>query len=96
MPCTALELPAVHHLIGAVTAAGLRVRHQRLLRFSRPHQGGLAALRHLRRLGADASPRPPLAPGELRRLLAHWPRQEALTWEVLLLLGRRETETSIP
>ncbi|MEA5416155.1 hypothetical protein VB757_13565, partial [Synechococcus sp. BA-132 BA5] len=53
------------------------------------HQGGLAVLRHLRRLGADASRRPPLTAGELRRLLAHWPQDTPLTWEVLLLVGQR-------
>jgi malonyl-CoA O-methyltransferase len=90
VPCTALELPAADRLISAATGAGVRCRHSRVLRFSRPRQGGLATLRHLRRLGAGASRRPPLAVGDLRRLLAHWPREEALTWEVLLLLGRRE------
>lgn len=89
VPCTALELPAADRLLHAATAAGLHPRHSRLLRFSRPQQGGLAALRHLRRLGADANRRPPLAAGELRRLLAHWPQQTPLTWEVLLLVGHR-------
>ncbi|MCP9860496.1 MULTISPECIES: methyltransferase domain-containing protein [unclassified Cyanobium] len=88
--CTALELPAADRLLHAASAAGLHPRHSRVLRFSRPHQGGLAVLRHLRRLGADASRRPPLTAGELRRLLAHWPQQTPLTWEVLLLVGQRE------
>ncbi|MCP9833397.1 methyltransferase domain-containing protein [Cyanobium sp. Aljojuca 7A6] len=88
--CTALELPAAERLLRAAAAAGLHPRHSRVLRFSRPHQGGLAALRHLRRLGADASQRPPLSAGELRRLLAHWPQETPLTWEVLLLLGQRD------
>ncbi len=90
VPCTALELPAADGLLRAAAAAGLRPRHSRLLRFSRPRQGGLAALRHLKRLGADASQRPPLSAGELRRLLAHWPQETPLTWEVLLLLGQRD------
>ena len=90
VPCTALELPVAKHLLGAAAAAGLRARHSRVLRFSRPQLGGLAALRHLRRLGAGASRRPPLAAGELRRLLAHWPVEESLTWEVLLLVGQRD------
>lgn len=89
VPCTALELPEADRLIQAATAAGLRPCHSRVLRFSRPQLGGLAALRHLRRLGADASRRPPLAAGELRRLLAQWPVEESLTWEVLLLMGQR-------
>lgn len=94
VPCTALELPAAEPLLGAAAAAGLRPCHSGVLRFSRPQLGGLAALRHLRRLGADASRRPPLAAGELRRLLAHWPRETALTWEVLLLVGQRDHPTA--
>jgi malonyl-CoA O-methyltransferase len=88
--CTALELPAADHLLRAAAAAGLHPHHSRVLRFSRPHQGGLAALRHLQRLGAAASRRPPLTAGELRRLLAHWPQETSLTWEVLVLVGHRD------
>ena len=87
--CTALELPAADRLLHAAIASELHPRHSRVLRFSRQHQGGLAVLRHLRRLGADASRRPPLTAGELRRLLAHWPQDTPLTWEVLLLVGQR-------
>lgn len=90
VPCTALELPEADRLIHAAAAAGLHPRLSRVLRFSRPRQGGLATLRHLRRLGAGASRRPPLAARELRRLLAHWPVEESLTWEVLLLVGHRD------
>lgn len=94
VPCTALELPQADRLIHAAAAAGLRLGHGRLLRFSRPRQGGLPTLRHLRRLGAGASRRPPLSAGELRRLLAHWPVEEPLTWEVLLLVGHRDPTAS--
>ncbi len=90
VPCTALELPAADRLIAAATTSGVHLGHRRVLRFSRAHQGGLRALQHLQRLGAGATCRPPLAAGELRRLVAHWPREQALTWEVLLLVGRRE------
>jgi malonyl-CoA O-methyltransferase len=90
VPCTALDLPAADRLVQAAAAAGLHPHHSQVLRFSRPEQGGLAALRHLRSLGATASPQPPLGAGELRRLLAHWPVEESLTWEVLLLVGHRD------
>ncbi|MCP9787303.1 SAM-dependent methyltransferase [Cyanobium sp. N5-Cardenillas] len=90
VPCTALELPQADRLIHAAAGAGLRLHHSRVLRFSRPRQGGLPTLRHLRRLGAGASRRPPLSAGELRRLLAQWPVEEPLTCEVLLLVGHRD------
>ncbi|MDM7952591.1 MAG: methyltransferase domain-containing protein [Cyanobium sp. CZS 25K] len=95
VPCTALELPAADRLLNAAAGAGLHPRHSRVLRFSRPHQGGLAALRHLQRLGAGASRRPSLGTGELRRLLSHWPEQEVLTWEVLLLVGHRNHPVAV-
>ena len=88
--CTALELPAADRLLAAAATSGMFLHHGKVLRFSRARQGGLRALQHLQRLGAGATCRPPLAPAELRRLVAHWPREEALTWEVLLLVGRRE------
>jgi malonyl-CoA O-methyltransferase len=89
VPCTALGLPAAKTLITCVREGGLELRHQRLLRFSRPRQGGLTTLRHLRRLGAAASRTPPLAVGEVRRLLRHWPAHTPLTWEMLVLVGER-------
>jgi malonyl-CoA O-methyltransferase len=94
VPCTALDLPQADHLLQAATGSGLQLRHGRVLRFSRPRQGGLTTLRHLQRLGAGASRQRPLTAGELRRLLTHWPPQEALTWEVLLLVGRRDGPSS--
>jgi malonyl-CoA O-methyltransferase len=90
VPCSALALPAADRLMEAATSAGVRLRHGRVLHFSRARQGGLPTLRHLRDLGASASRRPPLAAAELRRLLTHWPEEEALTWEVLLVVGRQE------
>ena len=89
VPCTALALPDADTLLQAVQAGGLSLHHRQRLRFSRPHQGGLPTLRHLQRLGAGASRRRPLSPGQLRRLLAHWPATSPLTWEVLLLIGQR-------
>jgi malonyl-CoA O-methyltransferase len=94
VPCTALELPHAEHLLRTATRSGLQLRHGTVLRFSRAHQGGLATLRHLQRLGAGASRQAPLSARELRRLLAHWPPEDALTWEVLLLVGRRDCPSS--
>ena len=52
--------------------------------------GGVASLRPqqdplVMPRGGDERP----TPGQLRRLLAHWPQRPAWCWEVLLLLGRR-------
>jgi malonyl-CoA O-methyltransferase len=88
VPCSALPLPRAEALIAAATAAGLELRHSQQRCFSRSPLDGLAALRLLRGLGATASHQPPLGPGQLRRLLAHWPRAP-LRWKVLLLLARR-------
>lgn len=89
VPCTALDLPGADALLTAVGAADLTIcRHQRL-RFTRPRQGGLRTLRQLHRLGAGCSRQAPLGPSQLRRLLACWPPESPLTWEVLLLIGRR-------
>ena len=95
VPCTALPLPRAEALLEAATSAGLELRHSQQLRFSRPQQGGLATLRHLRLLGASASRQPPLAAGQLRRLLAHWP-SAPLRWDVLLLVGRRPAAVAAP
>jgi malonyl-CoA O-methyltransferase len=88
VPCTALCLPAAPALQAAAGDAGLELHHSQQLRFSRPDQGGLATLHHLRQLGASASRTSPLTAGQLRRLLRHWPAGSPLTWEVLLLVGR--------
>ena len=89
VPCTALALPDAEVLRQAASSSGLSLRRAQRLQFSRPRQGGLRTLRHLQRLGAGASRRRPLTPGQLRRLLAHWPATSPLTWEVLLLIGQR-------
>jgi len=88
--CTALQLPAADALIRTAQDGGLRLRHSDILRFSRGRQGGLEALRHLSRLGAAASRTPPLSAAELRRLLRHWPPTNPLTWEMLVLVGKRK------
>jgi malonyl-CoA O-methyltransferase len=88
VPCTALPLPEADGLIEAAIRAGLNLRHTQRLSFSRAPRDGLATLRLLRSLGATASRQPPLDPGQLRRLLAHWPAAP-LRWEVLVLVGRR-------
>ena len=46
-------------------------------------------LHALRRLGAAASRRQPLSPGQWRRLLRHWPAGAAFTWEVLVLIAQQ-------
>jgi malonyl-CoA O-methyltransferase len=86
VPCTALPLPAAEPLIAAASERLELLRCQRL-QFSRP-TGGLALLKQMRSIGADASQAPMLAGGQLRRLLRHWPAG-GTTWQVLLLLGRR-------
>jgi len=86
VPCTALPLPPAEQLIAAAAAQLELLRCQRLL-FSRP-ASGLALLKQMRSIGADASQAAPLSGARLRRLLRHWPAGPT-TWEVLLLLGRR-------
>lgn len=87
--CTALELPVAETLISTAEDGGLELRHSGILRFSRPRQGGLETLRHLSRLGAAASRTQSLSAAELRRLLRHWPPANPLTWEILMLVGKR-------
>jgi malonyl-CoA O-methyltransferase len=54
-----------------------------------PHPA-LEALRAMRAIGADATPRASsLSPGDWRRLLAAWPAGGCLSWEVLLLVARK-------
>jgi malonyl-CoA O-methyltransferase len=96
VPCTALPLPEADGLIEAAIRAGLEGPRAQRLRFSRAPRDGLATLRLLSSLGATASRQPPLATGQLRRLLAHWPAAP-LRWEVLVLVGRRtEGAPSLP
>lgn len=89
VPCTALALPAAGELIAAACGRGVELLHCRRLRFTHPHQGGLTTLRHLRHLGAGCNRQGSLTPAQLRRLLACWPEATPLTWEVLVLVGRR-------
>jgi malonyl-CoA O-methyltransferase len=89
VPCTALDLPVAGELVAAAGQAGLDPAVARVLRFSRLRQGGRDTLRQLGGLGAVASRRPPLATGQLRRLLRHWPDAAPLTWEVLVLIAQR-------
>ena len=85
VPCTALPLPDAGALVAACDQLE-PVRCQRL-RFSRP-ASGLALLKQMRSIGADAHRGPGVTAGQLRRLLRHWPAGPT-SWEVLLLLGRR-------
>ncbi len=89
VPFSGLALPDAEGL-AAVAGERLRLRRLQQLRFSRPNRGGLALLRQIKAIGAQASPQRRLSPTELRRLLRHWPGPEqALNWEVLLVVGQR-------
>jgi malonyl-CoA O-methyltransferase len=89
VPCTALPLPCADELIAAA-ASELELAHCRRLWFSRHYgSGGLAFLRHLRQLGAASSSQPSLSPGQWRRLLQCWPCTSRVSWQILLLIGRR-------
>jgi malonyl-CoA O-methyltransferase len=89
VPCTALPLPDASALIEAA-AGPLELLHGRVLRYSRPNPGALAFLQQIKGIGAQASPAPRLQPGQLRRLLRHWPGPEqAIVWHVLLLVGQK-------
>ena len=88
VPCTALPLPSAPRLI-SVAAAGLELHRCQTLHFTSSARDGLQALGRIGALGAGASRAAPLRPSQLRRLLAHWPRQPAWRWEVLLLIGQR-------
>lgn len=89
VPFSGLALPDADGL-AAVASGALRLRRLQRLQFSRPNRGGLALLRQIKAIGAQASPQRRLGAAELRRLLQHWPGPEqALNWEVLLLVGQR-------
>ena len=88
VPCTALPLPSADALLAAA-APHLRLQRQQRLRFQRAYGDGRRFLGQLSRLGAGASPSGPLSPGQLRRLLAAWPADGVVSWEVLLLVGQR-------
>ena len=89
VPCTALVLPEAQPLI-ATAEAQLELVCQQQLRFSRPNPGGLRFLQQIKAIGAQASRGPQLPAGQLRRLLRHWPGPEqAILWEVLLLIGQK-------
>jgi malonyl-CoA O-methyltransferase len=89
VPCTALVLPEAQPLI-ATAEAQLELVYQQQLRFSRPNPGGLRFLQQIKAIGAQASRGPQLPAGQLRRLLRHWPGPEqAILWEVLLLIGQK-------
>jgi malonyl-CoA O-methyltransferase len=89
VPSTALPLPSADDLIAAAAAELDLVQCNRLW-FSRPYgPGGLAFLQHLRQLGAGSSSRPSLSPGQWRRLLKCWPPTSLVSWQILVLIGRR-------
>ena len=89
VPYTALPLPDADALAGIAAAELILERPQRL-RFQRPYGSGRHFLGQLSRLGAGASPHAPLSAGQLRRLLRAWPADGVVSWEVLILVGRRQ------
>jgi malonyl-CoA O-methyltransferase len=88
VPCTALPLPPAEGLIAA-TAPLLTLHRQQRLRFRRCYGSGRGFLGRLSRLGAGTSPAPRLSAGQLRRLLQAWAGDGRVSWEVLLLVGRK-------
>lgn len=89
VPYTALALPAADELVAHVKPLLELIQLQRL-HFSRTNRGALAFLRQFKAIGAQASRAPQLSAGELRRLMRHWPGPEqAIVWEVLLVVGRK-------
>jgi len=89
VPCTALALPKAEELIQQAERT-LELLHCRQLRFSRANPGALAFLQQIKGIGAHASRAPRLHPGQLRRLIRHWPGPEqAIVWHVLVLVGRK-------
>ncbi len=88
VPFTGLALPEAEPLLN-VARQQLVLHHQQVLRFSQADRDGRRFLGSLGAIGAVSSPSPRLGTGELRRLLQHWPRDEGITWTVLLLIGRR-------
>lgn len=89
VPYSGLELPSASAL-AEVAQQRLALRRLERLRFSRSNRGALPFLREIRGIGAQASRQRRLRPTELRRLIQHWPAgEQPLTWEVLLLIGRK-------
>ncbi len=90
VPFTGLGLPDAASL-EAVARQDLILHCCRRLHFSRASQDGLAFLRQIKAIGAQASRRAPLSPTQLRQLLAHWPTasKPQPDWQVLLVLGRK-------
>ncbi len=88
VPFTGLALPPAPAL-AAVAHEALAVRHLHQLRFSQRPLDGRRFLGSLRAIGALTSPAPRLPGDQLRRLLQHWPSDEGVTWEVLMLVGQR-------
>ncbi|KMM17297.1 hypothetical protein SYNGFB01_04905 [Synechococcus sp. GFB01] len=88
VPCTALPLPTAEGLIAAAEPL-LTLQRQERLRFRRCYGSGRGFLGRLRRLGAGASPGPRLSAGQLRQLLQAWASDGRVSWEVLLLVGRK-------
>ena len=89
VPYSGLPLPPATPL-EAVARSALRLERLQRLRFSRPNRGARDLLHQIKTIGAQASRQRRLSTAELRRLIQHWPpADQALNWEVLLLLGQK-------
>lgn len=94
VPCTALALPEVRQLL-AVAAPRLELRLSVPLRFSQRGPSGRVLLQRMRAVGAGTTSTSPLGVGAWRRIEAHWPGGpggKRLSWEVLVMLGRKPLE----
>lgn len=95
VPMSALTLPGADAL-RTIAQRQLQLERSQEIRFQRPIASPLAFLRSLCRLGAQASRTPPLGAAALRRLIAHWPDDNRITWSVLLLIGQRPPHGHAP
>ncbi|MFQ6539814.1 MULTISPECIES: hypothetical protein [Aphanothece] len=88
VPCTLLPLPAAEALETRAQTL-LELKCSERMRFSLPCADGRTFLGQLKAIGAGSTTAAPLAPGQLRRLLQHWPSSGVATWEVMLLVGQK-------
>ena len=95
LPWSGLILPEANDLL-AVARQNLQLRRGQLLTFQRPSASPRAFLHSLCHLGAQASRTAPQGPAALRRLLAHWPQENRISWSVLLLIGQRRHDDHAP
>lgn len=95
LPWSGLALPEASDLL-AVATRTLQLRQGKVLTFQRPSASPRAFLHSLCQLGAQASRSAPQGPAALRRLLAHWPDENRISWSVLVLIGQRCPDDHAP